>query len=86
MPRDNILDEAEQKEKENSTSNGSESETDETADDQEAGGEERERLTQRMPADLLEDVDEVEEKFKLGNRNSTINFLVSHAVDDLLNK
>ena len=84
MPRDNILDEAERKQ--NSTSDGSQPETDETDDAPESGGEERERLTQRTPVDLLDDVDAVQEKFRLPNRNATINFMLGHAADDLLDK
>lgn len=83
MPRDNIVDEAERKKKENSTSDeaGAEGGSD---DPQETGDGERERLTQRMPPDLLEDVDKVQEKFRLGSRNATINFMLSHAAGDLL--
>ena len=84
MPRDNILDEAAQNEEKNGTSDGNdpESETDETTD----GAQERERLTQRTPVDLLDDVDTVQEKYRLPNRNATINFMLGHAADDLLDK
>jgi hypothetical protein len=77
MSRDSILDEAEQnKEKTDEQAAGAE-------DDSE---EERERLTQRVPPDLLEDVERVKEQYHLPSRNATINFMLNAAVDDLLDE
>jgi hypothetical protein len=44
--------------------------------------EDREQLTQRMPTDLVEDVDEFAEQHGM-SRNAAINFLVKHSLGDL---
>lgn len=77
MSRDSILDEAEQ----------NNDETDEQASGAEDDSEEeRERLTQRVPPDLLDDVERVKEKHHLPSRNATINFMLNSAADDLLSE
>lgn len=90
MPRRKITDEAKEKasetptdstetERESSTSstttetNGAEESTDES---------DREQLTQRMPGDLVEDIDEFADRMGFGSRNAAINFLVRQALDD----
>jgi len=83
MSRDSILDEAEQKsdqsESENDSSTGSEQE-------ENTENSERTRLTQRVPDDLLDDIDEVKKQFHFSSRNETINFMLSNAADDLLDE
>lgn len=75
MSRDSIIDEAEQKKQQETQS---ESEPDEEEE------ESRTRLTQRVPDDLLEDVEAVEEKYRLPSRNAAINFILTRGVEDLL--
>lgn len=82
MSRDSILDEAEQKTEQ---TNNSETSSAESTDDQDDGGnEERTRLTQRIPDDLLADVERVQEKHHLPSRNAAINFMLTRAADELL--
>lgn len=76
MSRDSILDEAGE-----STEKASD-DTDSNADDEEP---ERTRITQRIPDDLLEDVERVQEKHHLPSRNAAVNFMLNAAADDLLN-
>ena len=81
MPRDSILDDAEQSE---DNANGSETDSDpdtETEDDSE--GNDRVRVTQRIPQDLADDIDRVQEEYSLPSRNATINFMLKHASKDL---
>lgn len=80
MPRDSILDDAEQTEENNE--NGSRTDPDtETEDD--SGGDDRVRVTQRIPQDLADDVERVQEEYSLPSRNATINFMLKHASKDL---
>ena len=80
MPRDSILDDAEQSEEDNA--NGSETDSDTEAGD-DSGGDDRVRVTQRIPQDLADDVDRVREEYSLPSRNATINFMLKHASKDL---
>lgn len=75
MARDSILDEAEQNEANNES--GSE------AEDESGGSDERVRVTQRIPKDLADDVERVQEEYSLPSRNATINFMLKHAAKDL---
>jgi hypothetical protein len=78
MSRDSILDEAEQ-------NRADDQPADQDADvDQEDDAEDRERLTQRVPENLLDDVERVQEQYHLPSRNATINFMLNAAADDLL--
>jgi hypothetical protein len=82
MPRDSILDDAEQTEEDNE--NGSEPNSNpdtETEDD--SGGDGRVRVTQRIPQDLVDDIDRIQEEYSLPSRNATINFMLKHASKDL---
>lgn len=85
MPRDSILDEAEQQEN-NESDPGPESESEASAAGGGGGdgGADRAQFTQRMPNDLLDDVERVQDKLGLSSRNATINFLLNHAADDFL--
>lgn len=67
MGRRKITEEAEQ-----------EQEQEQPADDNE---EDREQLTQRMPEDLLADVDEIKDRLGI-SRNAAINMLVERGLDD----
>lgn len=78
MPRDSILDEAEQNQA--TDQDGAE---DDAGDDQE-DDDERVRLTQRTPKDLVDDVEAVQEQYHLPSRNAAINFMLKTASDDLL--
>lgn len=80
MARDSILEEATTAEQnnENEQNNSAEDTNDPEADDDE----ERVKLTQRMPPDLLEEVDRVQDELALPSRNATINFLVKQATQD----
>ncbi|MFW6382527.1 MAG: hypothetical protein ACOCZD_00630 [Haloferacaceae archaeon] len=81
MARDSILDEAEKKRTDDQQPDADAQEDDAGEGDEEV---ERERLTQRTPPDLLDDVDRVQEKFHLPSRNATINFMLNAAADELL--
>jgi len=75
MSRDSIIDEAtEASEKEAA-------DTDSSTDDEEAG---RTRITQRIPDDLLDDVERVQEKHHLPSRNAAVNFMLNAAADEFL--
>lgn len=78
MPRDSILDEAERKQQNSEENNGSE--------DAEGESEERERVTQRIPSDIIDEIDAVQKKYRHSSRNATINFMLDHAADDLLGR
>jgi hypothetical protein len=80
MSRDSIIDEAEQKKQQET-----QSEPEPGEDESEEQEESRTRLTQRVPDDLLEDVEAVEEKYRLPSRNAAINFILTRGVEDLLN-
>jgi len=80
MSRDSIIDEAAEKKEEPEST---ESAPTDAEDDQE---ESRTRLTQRVPDDLLEDVEQVQEKYRLPSRNAAINFMLTNAADDLLDE
>jgi len=84
MSRDSILDEAEQKTEQAADDDvaDTESEQDQGAD----SSDDRARLTQRVPKDLLEDIDKVKERFHFSSRNETINFMLSNAADDFLDE
>lgn len=94
MARDNILDEAERKQRDAENTDAADQPPDDTDDTatgtDDGGGEaddtdtERTRLTQRVPDDLLADIEAIEEKYRLGSRNAAVNFMLSHAADDLL--
>lgn len=43
---------------------------------------ERKQLTQRMPEDLVEEVDELMEELGLSSRNAAINMLVRRGLDE----
>lgn len=79
MPRDSILDEAEEKAQQQDHDNGNQH----SDDGDESDGESRQKLTQRMPADLVDEVDRIQEEYGLGSRNATINFMVKQAAKDL---
>ena len=79
MPRDSILDEAEEKAQQQDHDNGNQH----SDDGDESDGESRQKLTQRMPADLVNEVDRIQEEYGLGSRNATINFMVKQAAKDL---
>ena len=82
MPRDSILDDAEQSDEDNA--NGSETDSDpDTEAEDDSGGDDRVRVTQRIPQDLADDVDRVQEEYSLPSRNATINFMLKHASKDL---
>jgi hypothetical protein len=81
MSRDSILDEAEQ-----NRADDQPDEQDAVDDADQEDGEERERLTQRVPPDLLEDVERVQEQYHLPSRNATINFMLNAASDELLDE
>jgi hypothetical protein len=80
MSRDSIIDEAAEKKEEPEST---ESASTDAEDEQE---ESRTRLTQRVPDDLLEDVERVQEKYRLPSRNAAINFMLTNAADDLLDE
>lgn len=80
MPRDSIIDEAKEKQQEAQDQVEAEAETDEGEE------ESRTRLTQRVPDDLLDDVEAVEEKYRLPSRNAAINFILTRGVEDLLDE
>ena len=80
MSRDSIIDEAAEK---NEEPESTESAPTDAEDDQE---ESRPRLTQRVPDDPLEDVEQVQEKSRLPSRNAAINFMLTNAADDLLDE
>lgn len=73
MSRRKITEEAEAKQEEIE-----ESETESTAGDQ---ANERTQLTQRMPDDLLDDVDTLAEELGM-SRNAAINMLVKRGLDE----
>lgn len=52
--------------------------------DDTTSGDGRRRLTQRIPADLARDIETIQKKYGLGTRNGTINFLLNHAAENLL--
>jgi hypothetical protein len=79
MPRDSILNEAEEKAQQQDQDNGDQNSGDGDGSD----GESRQKLTQRMPADLVDEVDRIKEEYGLGSRNATINFMVKQAAKDL---
>jgi hypothetical protein len=79
MSRDSIIDEAAEK-----TDKQTEADDDDDAEEEASDTEERERLTQRVPTDLLEDVERVQEKYHLPSRNAAINFMLNASADDLL--
>lgn len=83
MSRDSILDEAEQKSDQSTVDDDSSADS---KQEESTGSGDRTRLTQRVPDDLLNDIDEVQEQFHLSSRNETINFMLSNAADDLLDK
>jgi len=78
MSRDSIIDEAAEKKQD------TESADTEEEPQGEEGEESRTRLTQRVPDDLLDDVETVQEKYRLPSRNATINFILTHGIEDLL--
>lgn len=78
MPRDSILDEAEEKAQQQDH-DASDQHSDEDGSDDGS----RQKLTQRMPADLVNEVDRIQEDYGLGSRNATINFMVKQAAKDL---
>lgn len=85
MPRDSILEEAKNAEQEQTDDHDTDDvseDVEQTGNDQE-GGSDRVKLTQRMPSDLLDEVDRVQEELALPSRNATINFLVKRAVKDV---
>lgn len=81
MSRDSILDEAEQ-----NRSDDQPADQDDVDDADQEKSEERERLTQRVPPDLLKDVEDVQEQYHLPSRNATINFMLNAAADELLDE
>ncbi|NKE37763.1 hypothetical protein GWG54_18530 [Natronococcus sp. JC468] len=82
MPRDSILDDAEQSKEDNANGSGTDSDPDTKTED-DSGGDSRVRVTQRIPQDLADDVDRVQEEYSLPSRNATINFMLKHASKDL---
>lgn len=46
--------------------------------------EERVRITQRIPGDLLDDVERVQKKHHLPSRNAAVNFMLNAAADEFL--
>jgi hypothetical protein len=81
MSRDSILDEAEQ-----NRSDDQPADQDDVDDADQEKSDERERLTQRVPPDLLKDVEDVQEQYHLPSRNATINFMLNAAADELLDE
>ena len=71
MGRRKITDEAEE---------ANEEETEPT-DEEEADGDERHTLTQRMPSTMVDEVDDFAERRGM-SRNAAINFLVREALDE----
>ncbi|ELY53427.1 hypothetical protein C491_21101 [Natronococcus amylolyticus DSM 10524] len=82
MPRDSILDDAEQSEENNENGSRTDSGSD-TGTEDDSGGDNRVRVTQRIPQDLADDIDRVQEEYSLPSRNATINFMLKHASKDL---
>lgn len=82
MSRDSIIDEAAEN-KQDTEPAESAGDTEEESQDEE-GEEGRTRLTQRVPDDLLDDVETVQEKYRLPSRNATINFILTTGIEDLL--
>ena len=80
MGRDSILDDADRTREQNNQESEQASEPADEAD----GDGDRVRVTQRLPSDLADDVDAVQEKFSLPSRNATINFILNQGVDQLL--
>ena len=72
MGRDSILNDAERKK---------DDEPEPTNDD--GGDDERVKLTQRMPEDLVRQVDRVQEEYALPSRNAAINFIVKQGIREL---
>lgn len=68
MARDSIIDTA------------NENETEQEPSDAEDG---RVKLTQRMPEDLVRQVDQVQDKYALPSRNAAINFIVKQGIKEL---
>lgn len=90
MARDSILDDAATDDQTNSDDNASETDQTDNADRKtESGSEssgpsaERVKLTQRVPPELLADIERVQEEFMLPSRNATINFMLKQAAEDL---
>jgi hypothetical protein len=83
MARDSILDEAEGKAQKQDHEEAEEADADEQPSDGSSGDGSRQKLTQRMPSDLVNEVDRVQEEYGLGSRNATINFMVKKAAKDL---
>lgn len=81
MARDSILDDADRTRQQNNQ----ESEQSDSADEADEDGD-RVRVTQRLPSDLADDVDAVQEKYSLPSRNATINFILNQGIDQILNR
>jgi hypothetical protein len=88
MGRDSILDDADRNRQNNQESEQSdsanESETDTASEND--GSSDRERVTQRIPAGLVADIDAVQEQYSLPSRNATINFILNQGTDQLLDR
>lgn len=87
MSRDSILDDAERTRERSTDDQHTDQPVDEStadADNPDETDSERVRLTQRMPADLAADVDAVQERYQLPSRNATINFILNHGIETLL--
>lgn len=74
MGRDSILNDAEEKQSDGTQPAG---------DDDQDTEDDRVKLTQRMPGDLVDEVDRVQDEYALSSRNTAINFLVKQGLKEV---
>jgi hypothetical protein len=82
MGRDSILDEADQSREQNEQESDPSDSAEES--DTEGDGDDRKRVTQRIPMDLVAEIDEVKKQYHLPSRNAAINFILAQGTDQLL--
>ena len=81
MGRYSIVSDAERnREKTNEQAEQSDSAEDES---ESTSNKERVRITQRLPADLAEDIDAIQDQYNLSTRNATINFILTQGINQL---
>lgn len=87
MSRDSILDDAERNREQNEDESESVQDSDTAATEDGTAnetGDDRKRVTQRIPRDMLDDIDAVQERYVLPSRNAAINFILKHGTNELL--
>ena len=80
MGRDSIVSDAERNRKKDSEQA---ERSDSAENESESSSNERVRVTQRLPAELAEEIDEIQNQYNLSSRNATINFILTHGINHL---